>query len=74
MFAAADWMNTWIATKVDEVTPPDDVGRFTFGIRGAPGPGVYREDFNLDAQGVRWFDHDDLGGFYVPIKVIQQLE
>lgn len=74
MFAAADWMNAWIATKVDEATPPDDVGRFTFGIRGAPGPGTYREDFNLDAQGVRWFDHDDLGGFYVPIKVIQQLE
>jgi murein DD-endopeptidase MepM/ murein hydrolase activator NlpD len=72
MFAAADWTNDWLATSVDEVTPPDDVGRFTFGIRGAPGPGSYRETFNLYAQPVHWFDHDDLGGFYVPIKVLSQ--
>jgi murein DD-endopeptidase MepM/ murein hydrolase activator NlpD len=74
MFAAADWTSSWLAARIDEVTPPDDVGRFSFGIRGAPGPGSYRETFNLLAQGVRWFDHDDLGGFYVPITVLNQLE
>jgi murein DD-endopeptidase MepM/ murein hydrolase activator NlpD len=74
MFAASDWTNDWIATRVDGVTAPDEVGRFTFGIRGAPGPGTYREDFNLDAQGAHWFNWDELGGFYVPIKVTQQIE
>lgn len=73
-FAAGDWTSSWLATRVDDVTPPDEVGRFSFGIRGAPGPGSYRETFNLLSQGVRWFDHDDLGGFYVPITVINQLE
>ena len=73
-FAAGDWTNAWLATRVDAVTAPDEIGRFTFGIRGAPGPGSYRETFNLSAQGLRWFDHDDLGGFYVPITVLNQLE
>jgi murein DD-endopeptidase MepM/ murein hydrolase activator NlpD len=71
-FAASDWQSSWIATRVDDVTAPDQVGRFTFGIRGAPGPGIYRETFNLLAQGVHWFDHDELGGFYVPITVTDQ--
>jgi murein DD-endopeptidase MepM/ murein hydrolase activator NlpD len=73
-FAASDWTNSWLATRVDEVTAPDEIGRFTFGIRGAPGPGSYRETFNLSSQGVHWFDHDQLGGFYVPITVLSQLE
>ena len=73
-FAASDWTNAWIATRVDEVTAPDEIGRFTFGIRGAPGPGSYRETFNLSSQGVHWFDHEELGGFYVPITVLSQLE
>lgn len=72
-FAAADWDNDWLATRVDDVTSPDQVGRFTFGIRGGPAPGTYRETFNLLSQAVRWFDHDELGGFYVPIKVLSQI-
>ena len=56
------------------MTQPDDVGRFTFGIRGGARPGSYRETFNLLAQGVRWFDHDELGGFYVPDHVLNQPE
>jgi murein DD-endopeptidase MepM/ murein hydrolase activator NlpD len=72
VFAAADWITDSLATAVDAVTEPGEVGRFKFGIRGAPGPGTYRETFNLTAQGVHWFDHDELGGFYLPIKVTQQ--
>jgi hypothetical protein len=63
-----------LATRVDAVTSPDEIGRFTFGIRGAPGPGSYRETFNLSSQGVRWFDHDQLGGFYVPITVLSDVK
>ncbi|HET7581224.1 MAG TPA: M23 family metallopeptidase [Candidatus Limnocylindria bacterium] len=74
MFAASDWTNSWLATRVDAVTSPDEIGRFTFGIRGAPGPGSYRETFNLSSQGVRWFDHDQLGGFYVPITVLSDVK
>jgi murein DD-endopeptidase MepM/ murein hydrolase activator NlpD len=69
MFAADDWINAWQPARVDAATAPDEIGRFSFGIRGAPGPGSYRETFNLLAQGLKWFDHDDLGGYYVPIKV-----
>jgi murein DD-endopeptidase MepM/ murein hydrolase activator NlpD len=69
-FAADDWSSDWLATRVDATTSPDEVGRFTFGIRGGPQPGSYHETFNLLAQGVRWFDHAALGGFYVPILVI----
>jgi murein DD-endopeptidase MepM/ murein hydrolase activator NlpD len=70
-FAAADWTNSWLATRVDEHTSPDEVGRFTFGIKGGVQPGSYRETFNLYAQGIRWFDHSALGGYYVPILVIR---
>jgi hypothetical protein len=59
-----------MATAVDQASvAPNGVGRFTFGIRGGPAPGSYRETFNLYAHGLRWFDHDRLGGFYVPIIV-----
>lgn len=74
MFRAADWIDDWLAARVDQATPPDEIGRYAFGIRGAPGPGTYRETFNLLAQGLHWFDHDELGGFYVPITVTQQVE
>jgi murein DD-endopeptidase MepM/ murein hydrolase activator NlpD len=69
-FRAADWLTTWLATRVDQKTvAPDAIGRFTFGIRGGPPAGSYRETFNLLSQAVRWFDHDELGAFYVPIIV-----
>jgi murein DD-endopeptidase MepM/ murein hydrolase activator NlpD len=69
-FRAADWDSNWLATRVNATTAPDEVGRFTFGIKGGPSPGSYHETFNLLAQGVHWFDHAALGGFYVPIRVI----
>lgn len=69
-FVAGDWSSDWLATRVDATTAPDEVGRFTFGIRAGPQPGTYHETFNLLAQGLRWFDHAALGGFYVPIMVI----
>lgn len=69
-FRAADWPFTWMATFLDApVVPPDAVGRFTFGLRGGPAPGSYRETFNLLSQSVRWFDHARLGAYYVPIVV-----
>jgi hypothetical protein len=71
---AHSWPATGRATGwrrgVDATTAPDEVGRFTFGIRAGPQPGTYHETFNLLAQGLRWFDHAALGGFYVPIMVI----
>jgi murein DD-endopeptidase MepM/ murein hydrolase activator NlpD len=74
-FRAADWPSAWLATTVDQVTvPPDGVGRFTFQLRGGKPPGSYRETFNLISEGLRWFDHDHLGGFYIPIVVTNLLE
>jgi murein DD-endopeptidase MepM/ murein hydrolase activator NlpD len=70
-FAGDDWSNDWLATRVDAVTAPDEVGRFTFGVYGGPAPGSYRETFNLNAQAVRWFNHSELGGFFVPITVMK---
>lgn len=70
LFAATDWPLGWMATYLDAASvAPDGVGRFTFGLRGSPPPGTYRETFNLLAQSVRWFDHARLGGYYVPILV-----
>ncbi|MDP9467378.1 MAG: M23 family metallopeptidase [Chloroflexota bacterium] len=69
-FRASDWPSSWMATYLDTASvPPDGVGRFTFGLRGSPALGSYRETFNLLAQSVHWFDHARLGGFYVPIVV-----
>jgi murein DD-endopeptidase MepM/ murein hydrolase activator NlpD len=69
-FTAADWTSSWLATRVDQgPVGPDDIGRFTFGIRGGAQPGSYTETFNLLSHGVRWFNHNQLGGFYVPIIV-----
>jgi murein DD-endopeptidase MepM/ murein hydrolase activator NlpD len=69
-FRAADWPTATVATLLDQATvTPDQVGRFTFGIRGSPPVGSYTETFNLLADSVRWFDHAALGGFYVPIVV-----
>jgi murein DD-endopeptidase MepM/ murein hydrolase activator NlpD len=69
-FDAADWPYPWMATPVDQSwVPPDGVGRFTFGLRGPQKVGSYVETFNLLSQAVRWFDHDHLGGFYIPIIV-----
>lgn len=74
-FAASDWPQHWLATAVNQSSvSPGEVGRFTFGLRGAPPPGSYTETFNLQAQGVRWFDHARLGGFYVPIVVTELQE
>lgn len=74
-FAASDWPYEWMATTVNQASvPPDSVGRFTFGLRGSPAVGSYVETFNLLAQGVRWFDHDRLGGFYIPIRVTNLYE
>ena len=69
-FAASDWPYKWMATKVDQsAVGPDGVGRFTFGLRGGPKEGSYRETFNLLSQSTRWFDHAHLGGYYIPIIV-----
>jgi peptidase M23-like protein len=69
-FKAADWPYSWMATIVDSTSVlPDGVGRFTFGLRGSPAVGSYTEYFNLQAQGVRWFDWRRLGSYYIPIVV-----
>ncbi|MGZ6371765.1 MAG: M23 family metallopeptidase [Candidatus Limnocylindria bacterium] len=69
-FRAVAWPSSWVATFVDASTvSPDGIGRFSFNLYGAPPPGSYAETFNLQAYGLRWFDHGRLGGFYVPILV-----
>jgi murein DD-endopeptidase MepM/ murein hydrolase activator NlpD len=73
-FAASDWTTDWLATRVDEPAGPDEIGRFTFRIRGGRPPGSYSETFNLLSHGVHWFDHDQLGAFYVPIIVTNMTE
>lgn len=70
LFRASDWPYSWMATLLDATSvPPDSIGRFTFGLRGSPPPGSYIETFNLQAQGVHWFDHARLGKYYIPIVV-----
>jgi murein DD-endopeptidase MepM/ murein hydrolase activator NlpD len=70
IFRAADWPYTWMATVLDASTVlPDGVGRFTFGLKGAPPAGSYTEAFNLQAQGLRWFDYRRLGNYYIPIVI-----
>jgi murein DD-endopeptidase MepM/ murein hydrolase activator NlpD len=70
IFRAADWPYGWMATLLDASTVlPDGVGRFTFGLRGSPAPGSYTEAFNLQAQGLRWFDYRRLGNYYIPIVI-----
>ena len=74
-FVASDWPRQWLATWVNQNSvSPGSVGRFTFGLRGSPPVGSYTESFNLLAEGVRWFDHDRLGGFHVPIIVTELQE
>jgi murein DD-endopeptidase MepM/ murein hydrolase activator NlpD len=69
-FRAVAWPSSWVATFVDATTvSPDGVGRFSFNLYGAPPPSSYVETFNLQAYGLRWFDHERLGGFYIPIVV-----
>ena len=68
-FVAADWSSSWQATRIDAPAGPDEIGRFTFGIRGGAPPGSYVEIFNLLSHGVFWFDHQRLGGFHIPIVV-----
>jgi murein DD-endopeptidase MepM/ murein hydrolase activator NlpD len=69
-FRAIDWTSSWLATLLDAASvSPDGIGRFTFGIKGAPSPGSYVEAFNLSAQDLRWFDYARLGSFSVPIVV-----
>jgi murein DD-endopeptidase MepM/ murein hydrolase activator NlpD len=69
-FRAADWPYSWMATLLDNASVlPDGVGRFTFGLRGSPAVGSYTEWFNLQAQGVHWFDYRRLGNYYIPIVI-----
>ena len=75
IFRAADWLTATVATPLDQASvAPDQVGRFTFGIRGSPPVGSYIETFNLLADSVRWFDHAALGGFHVPIVITDLIE
>lgn len=69
-FRASDWGSEWLATGLEETAvPPGGIGTFTFGLRAAPPPGSYLENFNLRANALWWFDYDTLGSFHVPIRV-----
>jgi murein DD-endopeptidase MepM/ murein hydrolase activator NlpD len=71
-FRASDWVYSFLPTFVDQASvAPDGVGRFTFGLKGAPEPGSYSEAYNLQAYGLRWFDHQRLGSYYIPIVVTE---
>jgi hypothetical protein len=71
-FRASDWPYTWMPTLVDAASVgPDGVGRFTFGLKASPEPGSYTETFNLQSFGLHWFDHQRLGGYYIPIVVTE---
>ena len=73
-FRAADWPASWWPTNLDQASvPPDGIGRFTFGLRANVVPGSYTEWYNLQAYAIFWFDHNRLGGFYVPIYVTNAL-
>lgn len=75
IFRAADWPYSWMATVLDSASvPPDGVGRFTFGLKGSPNVGSYTESFNLQSQGIHWFDYQRLGNYYVPIVISNTTE
>jgi murein DD-endopeptidase MepM/ murein hydrolase activator NlpD len=68
-FRAADWPSGTIATWMDQTTAaPNAIARFTFGLRGTQ-VGSFDETLNLLSNSIRWFDHDALGGFHLPIIV-----
>lgn len=70
LFAASDWTYSWLATTVDQSSvPPGYVGRFTFGLRGAPAEGSYVETFDLLTHATWWYDHSRIGSYYIPIIV-----
>jgi Peptidase family M23 len=73
-YRAADWPSGTVPTALDQAAvAPGGVGRFTFGLRGAS-VGSGQESYNLLANSLRWFDHDALGAFYVPIIVTKVLQ
>lgn len=75
IFRATDWPYSWMATVLDGTSVlPDGVGRFTFGLRGSPAVGSYTEWFNLQSQGVHWFDYRRLGSYYIPIVISNATE
>lgn len=53
--AGSDWVSPSRAATVDAVTPPGEVGRFAFSVRGPATPGDYPQFFNLVREGVSWF-------------------
>jgi murein DD-endopeptidase MepM/ murein hydrolase activator NlpD len=73
-FRASDWVSSWAATTADQTSvAPNGIGRFTFGLTANDPAGDYREDFNLLANSLRWFDWSRLGSFYVPIHITQRI-
>lgn len=73
-YRAADWLSATVPTALDQAAiAPGAVGRFTFGLRGIT-VGSGRESYNLLANSLRWFDHDALGAFYIPVIVTKILK
>ncbi len=69
-YRASDWPYSWVPTAVDSgPIGPNQVGRFTFGIRGPSAVGSYTDRFNLLSNSLWWFDWDDLGRYYIPVYV-----
>lgn len=64
-FYDPSWITPTRAATVNQDVAPGETGTFTFTIQ-APGPGVYKEYFNVLVEGQSWFN--DLGQHY-PITV-----
>jgi hypothetical protein len=68
-YLSTDWVNQWQPGLADvSAINPDGIGRWTFKLYGR-NQGSFTEDFNLVANGLRFFDYASIGHFYIPITV-----
>ena len=73
-YVPGNWELNWLPGKADQAAVgPDGLATFTFNVVTSGPLGARHEQFNLDANGLFWFDYWESGGingFYVPIYVV----
>ncbi len=71
-FQAPDWEASNRVGGSDQASvAPGGTGTFTFGLRGNGTQGsTYTTYFNVNANGLHWFDYRAIGSYYIPIFIV----